>query len=141
MTRYVCRLLFAPTLMVAFATLVKGYAETGDGFAAGVIAALAFVMQFVAFGERDVRRMLHTRYAPAIAVIGLALALVVTFVPVLMGAPILTHSPPPNAAVVHLGTVELITAFAFDVGVFLLVVGFSVTSLSLVGRAEAWEAQ
>lgn len=140
MTRYVCRLLFAPTLMVAFATLVKGYAEVGDGFAAGIIAALAFVMQFVAFGERDVRRVLHTTYAPAVAVLGLTLALAVTFAPVLTEKPILTHAPPPDAPVVHLGTVELITAFAFDVGVFLLVVGFSVTSLSLVARAEAWEA-
>ena len=140
MTRYVCRVLFAPTLMVAFATLVKGYAETGDGFAAGIIAALAFVMQFVAFGERHVRRDLHTRFAPAVAILGIALALAVTFVPVLMGAPILTHSPPPDASVMHLGTVELLTAFLFDVGVFLLVVGFSVTSLSLVARAEAWAA-
>ena len=125
--------------MVAFATLVKGYAETGDGFAAGVIAALAFVMQFVAFGERNVRRVLHTKFAPAIAVLGLALALAVTFVPVFRGNPILTHSPPPGAPVVHLGTVELITAFVFDIGVFCLVVGFSVTSLSLVARAESWD--
>lgn len=138
MTRYVCRLLFAPTLMVAFATLVKGYAETGDGFAAGVIAGLAFLMQFVAFGERQVRRELHTKYAPAVALLGLALALAVTLVPVVMGMPILTHAPPPDATVVHFGSVELITAFAFDAGVFLLVVGFVVTSLSLVARAESW---
>lgn len=140
MTELVCRLLFAPTLMVAFATLVKGYAETGDGFAAGIIAALAFLMQFVAFGERHVRRELHTRYAPTVAVLGLALALAVTFVPVLLGHPILTHWPPPDAPVIHLGRVELLSAFAFDIGVFLLVVGFSVTALSLVARAESREA-
>lgn len=139
MTQLVCRLLFAPTLMVAFATLVKGYAETGDGFAAGIIAALAFVMQFVAFGERNVRRVLHTKYAPTVAVLGLALALAMTFIPVLRGNAILTHSPPPDTPVIHFGTVELITAFAFDIGVFLLVLGFSVTSLSLVARAESWD--
>jgi multicomponent Na+:H+ antiporter subunit B len=140
MTELVCRLLFAPTLMVAFATLVKGYAEAGDGFAAGVIAGLAFLMQFVAFGERSVRRVLHTRYAPGVAVLGLALALGVTFLPVLRGLPVLTHWPPPDAPVMHLGRVELISAFAFDVGVFLLVVGFSVTALTLVARAESREA-
>jgi multisubunit Na+/H+ antiporter MnhB subunit len=136
MTRFVARLLFAPTLMVAFATLVKGYADTGDGFAAGVIAALAFLMQFVAFGEREVRRQLHTRYAPGVAFAGLALGLVVTFLPVLRGEAPLTHLPPPGAAVIHLGTVELLSAFVFDVAVFLLVVGFGVTSLSLLARAE-----
>lgn len=140
MTAFVCRLLFAPTLMVALATLVKGYVEAGDGFAAGIIAALAFLMQFVAFGERHVRRELHTRYAPAVAILGLALALAVTFIPVILGRPILTHWPPPDVPVIHLGRVELITAFAFDIGVFLLVVGFSVTALSLVARAEARDA-
>ena len=135
MTRRVCRLLFVPTLMVACATLVKGYADTGDGFAAGVIAALAFLMQFVAFGERLVRKALYTRYAPVVAQAGLALALVVTFVPVLRGDPPLTHLPPPEAPVVHFGSLELLTAFAFDVGVFMLVVGFSVSSLSLLARA------
>jgi multicomponent Na+:H+ antiporter subunit B len=139
MTRFVSRILFAPTLMVAFATLVKGYAETGDGFAGGVIASLAFLMQFVAFGEREVRRQLHTRYAPMVGILGLALALFVTFVPMLRGEPLLTHWPPPNESVIYLGSLELITAFAFDVGVFLLVVGFGVTALSLFARAEQRE--
>lgn len=126
--------------MVAFATLVKGYAETGDGFAAGVIAGLAFLMQYVAFGERNVRRALHTRFAPGVAMLGLTVALVATFLPVLRGLPLLTHWPPPDAAVIHLGRVELITAFVFDVGIFLLVFGFTVTGLTLVARAEARSA-
>ena len=136
MTRFVARILFAPTLMVAVATLVKGYAETGDGFAAGIIASLAFLMQFVAFGEREVRKSLHTRYAPGVGFLGLALALLITFWPMVRGNPPLTHLPPPDASVIHLGSLELMTAFAFDVGVFLLVVGFGVTSLSLFARIE-----
>ena len=140
MTQLVCRLLFAPTLMVAFATLVKGYAESGDGFAAGVIAGLAFLMQFVAFGERHVRHELHTRLAPAVGVVGLALALSVTFLPLLRGMPVLTHWPPPDAPVIHVGRVELITAVVFDIGVFLLVLGFAVAAISLVARAEARDA-
>jgi multisubunit Na+/H+ antiporter MnhB subunit len=139
MTQMVARLLFAPTLMVAFATLVKGASDTGDGFAAGVIAGLAFAMQFVAFGERQVRRDLHTRYAPLVAMSGLALALAITFIPVLRGEPPLTHWPPPDAPVEHLGTLEVMTAVVFDVGVFLLVVGFAVTTMSLLARVEARE--
>lgn len=136
MTRRITRLLFAPTLMVAFAVLVKGYVGAGDGFAAGIIAGMAFLMQFVAFGERDVRRTLYTRYAPAVAMCGLALALACTFLPVLRGLPVLTHWPPPDADVLHYGALEILTAVAFDVGVFLLVVGFTVTALALLARAE-----
>lgn len=139
MTQYVARFLFAPTLMVAFATLVKGYVGTGDGFAAGIIAGLAFLMQFVAFGEREVRRVLHTQWAPLVALCGLMLALLVTFLPVLRGQPVLTHWPEPGEPVIHFGSVEILTAFLFDVGVFLLVTGFSVTSLTLLARAEARE--
>ena len=139
MTQLVARFLFAPTLMVAVAMLMKGYAGTGDGFAAGVIAGLAYLMQFVAFGEREVRRELHTRYAPVVAAMGLALALAMTFLPVLRGKPILTSSPAPGSPVIHLGSLEFLTAFVFDIGVFLLVAGFSVTSLSLLSRAESRE--
>ncbi len=139
MTQRITRLLFAPTLMVAFAVLIKGYIGAGDGFAGGIIAGLAFLMQFVAFGERSVRRSLHTRYAPVVAMCGLALALACTFLPVLRGQPLLTHWPPPGAKVLHFGTVEILTAVVFDVGVFLLVLGFTVTALSLVSRAESRE--
>ena len=137
MTQKISRLLFAPTLMVAFAVLVKGYVGGGDGFAAGVIAGLAFLIQFVAFGERNVRRSLYTRSAPLVAMSGLALALACTFFPVLRGLPVLTHWPPPDAKVWHFGTLEILTAFLFDVAVFMLVVGFTITSLALVSRAEA----
>lgn len=139
MTQRITRLLFAPTLMVAFAVLVKGYVGGGDGFAAGIIAGLAFLMQFVAFGERNVRRSLHTRYAPVVGMCGLALALACTFLPTLRGLPLLTHWPPADEKVMHFGSLEILTAFVFDVGVFLLVFGFTVTGLALVARAESRE--
>ena len=134
LTQTIARLLLPPTLMVALATLVKGYADTGDGFTAGVVAALAVLLQFLAFGEREVDRFLPIRYAPTVAAVGLALALVVTFAPVVRGEPILTHAPPPGAAVRHVGSVELITAVAFDVGVFFLVFGFAVSTFRVVAR-------
>ena len=134
LTRAIARLLFVPILIVALATLVKGYADTGDGFTAGVIAALAVLIQYVAFGEREVARYLPVRHAPTVAFAGLAIALAVAFAPVLRGEPIMTHAPPPGASVVHLGTVELITAVVFDVGVFLLVFGFVVSILESVAR-------
>jgi hypothetical protein len=68
---------------------------------------------------------------------GLALALACTFFPVLRGLPVLTHWPSADAKVWHFGTLEILTAFLFDIGVFLLVVGFTITSLALVSRAEA----
>lgn len=136
LTQTVARLLFLPILMVAVATLVKGYADTGDGFTAGVIAALAILLQFLAFGEREVDRLLPIRFAPIVAFAGLAITFAVTFAPLVWGKPILTHAPPTGADVVHLGSVELLTAVAFDVGVFLLILGFVVSTIGLIARVH-----
>ena len=138
-TRGVSRGLLAPAFMVAFAVLVKGYVDAGDGFAAGCIAALAVLLQYVAFGPETVERTLPVRYAPAAAAASIAISLLVTFGPVALGRPILTHAPLPGEHVIHFGSLELLTAMAFDVGVFLVVLGFSVSTIRLIaglGRRE-----
>jgi multisubunit Na+/H+ antiporter MnhB subunit len=135
--RRIARLLLAPILVVAVAVLVKGYADTGDGFAAAVIAAFGVLLQYVASGQQAAERIISARQMPLVSASGLLLALLVTFLPVLGGAPPLTHAPAPGAAVIHLGTLELLTAVAFDVGVFLLVFGFAVGVIDLIARLGA----
>jgi multisubunit Na+/H+ antiporter MnhB subunit len=135
MTQFVSRLLLLPSFAVAAAVLVKGYTDVGDGFSAGVIAALGVLLQYVAFGWRETERLLPLRYAPSAAVVGLLLALVVAFVPLLFGEPAFTHYPRPGTEPVHVGTLELITAVVFDVGVFLLVFGSAVGAIRLTAEA------
>ena len=137
LVRWVSRLVLVPALLVALAVLVKGYREVGDGFAAGVVAALALVLQYLAFGYREAERTLPGRHAAPVAFGGLALALLVAFVPLLRGDAPLTHSPGPGEPVIHVGTLELLTAVAFDAGVFLLVVGVSVGMVRAFARASA----
>ncbi len=140
LTQTVARLIFLPALVMSVAVLVKGYVATGDGFAAGVIAALAVLVQVVTFGIEEVERHLPLRVAPVLAVAGLAIGLVVGFLPVLLGRPIMTQAPGPGQAVVHLGTLELLTAVLFDVGVFLLVLGFAVSAITMIGRIQTRSA-
>ena len=116
--------LLGPAVMVAVAIIVKGYADVGDGFSAGVIVALAIALRYITLGtERAERSLPILRHAPVVAVSGLLLALAVGFLPVAAGDPPFTHRPGPGAEVVHVGRLELISAVAFDVGVFLLVCG------------------
>lgn len=136
MTRAIARMLLLPIFMVAAAILVKGYAEVGDGFGAGIIATLGVLLQYTALGRDEARTLPPVRVAPTIGLTGLVIALLVAFVPVLRGEAIMTHSPPPGASVIHLGTVELLTAVAFDIGVFLLVFGFSVGAIDLIAQAH-----
>ena len=136
MTQMVARVLLVPTWMVAAATLVKGYTDTGDGFSAGVIAALGVLIQYVAFGHEAVERRLPVHHAPTFAVLGLALSLVVAFVPTLFAKPIMTHAPAAGAKVIHVGSLELITAVAFDLGVFMIVLGFCIGAIDMIAHAQ-----
>lgn len=135
MTRFAVRLLLLPSWMIAFAILIKGYGDTGDGFSAGVVASLGVLLQYLVFGVETMDRMPVVRHVRQCAAAGLLIALTVTFSPVLWGDRILTHSPGSGDVPVHLGSVELITAFAFDIGVFLLVLGFCIGAIDLIARA------
>jgi multisubunit Na+/H+ antiporter MnhB subunit len=136
----VARMLLAPTLVVAVAILVKGYAGVGDGFAAGLVAALGILLQYLAFGREEVVAALPVHWAPATALGGLGVGIALFAVPLALGGAPLEHWPPPGAEPVHVGSLELITAVAFDIGVFLLVLGSAITiidALAAPGEGEA----
>ena len=127
--------LLGPAVMVAAAITVKGYTDVGDGFSAGVIVALAISLRYVTYGTEGAERSLpFLRHAPVIAAGGLLLALAVGFLPVVAGEPPFTHHPGPGAHVIKIGTLELISAMAFDIGVFLLVCGVLVTLVHHLAR-------
>ena len=132
LTRLVARGLLVPILVVALAILVKGYANVGDGFAAGVVAALGVLLQVVAFGRQAVAEALPIRWAPLVALSGLALGVAVFAGPLLLGADPLQHAPAPGVSPAHVGSLELITAVVFDVAVFLLVLGSAVAIIDAI---------
>ena len=128
--RVVAWVLLGPAVMVAAGLITKGYVEVGDGFAAGVIVALAVSLSYITRGAGAAEAGLPIlRHAPKVAVAGLALALAGGFFPLLAGNPPFSHEPPPGRPVITFGTLELITPVVFDAGIFLLVVGLVVTLL------------
>ena len=135
LTRIVARGLLAPTLVVATAILVKGYADVGDGFAAGIVAALGVLLQYIAFGRVAVADALPVHHAATVAFAGLAVAVAVLIVPFLAGGAPLEHWPPAGEKPAHVGSLELITAVAFDIGVFLLVLGAAVAIIDAATAA------
>jgi hypothetical protein len=58
--------------------IVKGYTDVGDGFAAGVVVALAIALFYVALGPESAAELAlpFLRYAPVFLVTGLLLALI-----------------------------------------------------------------
>lgn len=141
LTQTVARILLLPTVVAAVAILVKGYAQPGDGFSAGVVASLGVLLQHIAHGRGEAERLVVVRYAPLVAGAGLLLSLLVAIVPLVLGEAVLTHYPPPGAGVIYLGTLELITAVLFDVGIFMLVFGFVVGTINFFARTISEERE
>lgn len=135
------RILLIPGWVIAIGVLLKGYVDIGDGFSAGVIASLVVLLQGLAYGADELERMAISKYAPVMSFVGLALALATAFVPVLLGDPVFTHWPPVGDYATHFGVLEFITPVLFDIGVFLIVYGFSVGALMAVARAEIRQAR
>lgn len=97
--------------------LLRGHNEPGGGFIGGLIGALGFVFHAIALGPAATRRVL--RLDPvAWAGIGLLLATASGLPAMLVhGEPLLTHK--------WLDGLPIGTAVPFDIGVYLVVVGFA----------------
>lgn len=135
------RILLIPCWIVSLAVMFQGYADVGDGFSAGVIAALGVLLQGLAFGADELDRMLVSRIAPILSFVGLGLALLTAFVPLMFGQDLLTHWPGIEGHAYRFGILEFITPVAFDIGVFLIVYGFCVGGLHAVAREEVRQAK
>jgi multicomponent Na+:H+ antiporter subunit B len=120
---------YISSLMLLFSVfvLLRGHNEPGGGFIGGLIAASAFAIYGIAFGVRPVRRALYF-HPMAISGFGLFVSAVSGLLSFFLDVPYLTGI---WGEVSILGfPVDISTVMAFDIGVYLVVVG-SITSIAL----------
>ena len=125
------RLLLPLALLVAVYILLRGHQLPGGGFIAGLITAVALIMQYLANGVLWTQARLPGNLHPLIAV-GLAIAVLTGLGSLALGYPFLT------SAFGHfhwslVGDFELASAMAFDLGVYLVVVGATLLILIHLG--------
>jgi multicomponent K+:H+ antiporter subunit A len=118
--------------MLAAYLLLRGHNLPGGGFAAGVALAIAMVLQYMAGGTRWAEERLAIRPVRWMGM-GLLLAGLTGAGAWLFSHPFLT-SHTAHLALPVIGALPLPSAFAFDLGVFLLVVG--ATGLMLIALAH-----
>jgi multicomponent K+:H+ antiporter subunit A len=129
------RVLLPLALTVGIFIFLRGHNQPGGGFVAGLVVGIALIMQYMASGFAWAEQRLSVDYH---ALIGFGVLIAgITGIGAWYGdVPFLTS----NYGYFHLplvGEVELATAMAFDLGVFLTVVGvvmLSLANLSRVGR-------
>jgi multicomponent K+:H+ antiporter subunit A len=112
--------------------LVRGHDLPGGGFAAGIALAIAFILQYMAGGTQWFEDRITLRPVRLMGA-GLAVAAATGAGAWWFAHPFLTsHVGHPDVPL--LGEMHLPSAFLFDIGVFLLVVG--ATALLLIALAH-----
>lgn len=127
-TRYLLPLL----LLFAVFALFRGHNEPGGGFIGGLVAAAAFALYAIAYSVDEARQALsiHPR---ALVGIGLLVALVSAFIGMLYGDPFMTGKW-DTTEVPSIG--KLGTPLLFDVGVFLVVMGITLSIIFALAEEE-----
>ena len=129
------RVMLPLALMVGVYIFLRGHNAPGGGFIAGLVVAIALIMQYMASGFGWAAQRMKMDYHALIGV-GVLTAAATGIASWLAGYPFLTstfghfHLP-------LIGDLELASAMAFDTGVFLTVVGavmLALANLSRIGR-------
>ena len=128
------RVVFHTVLVLGVYLLFAGHNQPGGGFVGGLVTGAAFTLRYVAGGRTELRRSVPVDPGLLLG-LGVVTSSVTGVIPWFSGDQFLesayvTFHPPV------LGEVKLTSALAFDIGVYLVVVGLVITVLRTLG-AEA----
>ena len=127
--------IFLPlALTVAVFIFLRGHNEPGGGFIAGLIVAIALIMQYLASGFAWAAQRARIDSQAMIGA-GVAIAGLAGLASLFYGWPFLT-STYTYVDLPLIGEIEIASAVAFDLGVFLTVVGVVMLSLAQISRVE-----
>ncbi len=125
-------------LVFSIYIFMRGHNLPGGGFIAGLITAVALVLQFMALGQSRAEMLMRAqggeRFVRAMG-IGLGIAGLTGIGAFVWGRPFLT-SAFGHPVVGVLGELPLATAALFDLGVYLTVVGATLLTLSVLGSVS-----
>lgn len=111
-----------------------GHYEPGGGFIGGLMTSAAIVLLLLAYDIKTVSGFLPFDYKKVVAV-GLLFAGATTVGGLLFGMPALTHWF-TYVDLPLLGKTSLHTAVLFDIGVYLVVIGTTMTIIQTIGESE-----
>ena len=132
------RAMLPMALLISAFIFLRGHNLPGGGFIAGLITAVALVLQFMSLGQARAEQFLRAgggrRFVRWVGS-GLGIAGLTGVVAFALGRPFLT-SAHGHPHVPVLGDVPLASAALFDLGVYITVVGATMLTLSVLGQAS-----
>lgn len=126
-------------LTVAIYLFFAGHYSPGGGFVAGLVLATAVVLLYLTYDEEQVKKGFPVDFK-VVAAIGVFLAIITGFLPVLFGHPFLNMSS-ISVEFPLLGEKELALVTIFELGVSLTVVGVVMTIILSIseGSEDEWK--
>ncbi|WP_158737495.1 Na(+)/H(+) antiporter subunit B [Alteribacillus sp. YIM 98480] len=123
-------------IILAFSVFIffNGHHEPGGGFIGGLMTASAIVLLMLAYDLEMVKRILPFDFKVVTAA-GLLVAIGTGLGSFLFGVPFLSQTFDYFTFPV-LGELELATALLFDIGVYLVVVGVTLTIIQTIGEDQ-----
>ncbi|WP_119353796.1 monovalent cation/H+ antiporter subunit A [Azohydromonas sediminis] len=138
MLRMAARLVLPMALVVSAFIFWRGHNLPGGGFIAGLVTAVALVLQYMAQGQERAEAVLHAaggrRFTRWIG-LGLGIAWLTGVGAFFFGKPFMT-SAHGHPSVPLIGELPLASAALFDLGVYVTVVGATMLMLSVLGAAS-----
>ena len=128
------RLLLPFALLVAIYLFLRGHNQPGGGFLAGLVVAIALIMQYMGEGLRQTLTRIRIDFRILLGA-GLLLAGLTALSGILAGEPFFT-SQTGDLHLPLLGEIPLTSAMAFDLGVFMAVLGTTLLTLTAFGQAR-----
>lgn len=132
--QFTAKIVFFIIFFFAVHIFFAGHYTPGGGFVGGLLASSAIVLLVLAFDLKTVRTILPINYMYLVAS-GLILALATAAFPMFVGEPFFTHFFDYFTLPI-IGKTSLHTAALFDLGVFLVVVGVTMTIIQTIGEDE-----
>lgn len=125
------KLIYHSILVLALYFLFAGHNLPGGGFVGGLMVGAAVSLRYLAGGSAAVQSTFVIR-PHLILGIGLVLAAVTALVPILLGGSVLEHGY-FSIDIPAIGEVKFTSTLAFDIGVFLVVVGLVLLAFEAFG--------
>lgn len=125
------RIVFHVMILLSLYLLFAGHNQPGGGFAGGLALGLALLARYLAGGAYELDRAAPVS-AGAILGAGLVVSVVSALTPLAFGGSVL-QSAAFDFTLPLWGEVHLVTALAFDIGVYLIVIGLALDVVRSLG--------
>ncbi|MEK5233019.1 Na(+)/H(+) antiporter subunit B [Lysinibacillus sp. FSL K6-0232] len=132
--QFTAKIVFFIIFFFSIHIFLAGHYTPGGGFVGGLLTSSAIVLLIITFDINTIRHILPINYTYFTAG-GLLLALATAAYPMFVGKPFFTHFF-DYFDLPLLGKQSLHTAMLFDTGVYLVVVGVTMTIIQTIGEDE-----